>query len=144
MIPTTWLSLPCALVRDAITSCSRVRMVRADCAAVVGGGGALVIATLLTEAGDERYCSRASFASSPVARAAGRERACRISFRSPADSRLRWWPYRPDPPERRALPSKGRRSRGSPHIGRPMPRRRPDIWHSTRRNLGRADRRWLG
>src|SRR3546814_15307026 len=45
MIPTTWLSLPCAPVRDAITSCRRVRMVRADWAAVVGGGGAFVIDT---------------------------------------------------------------------------------------------------
>src|SRR3546814_6076316 len=45
MIPTTWLSLPWAFVRDAITSCRRVRMVRADWAAVVGGGGAFVIDT---------------------------------------------------------------------------------------------------
>src|SRR3546814_7408084 len=34
-----------APVRDAITSCRRVRMVRADWAAVVGGGGAFVIDT---------------------------------------------------------------------------------------------------
>ena len=43
MMPTTWLSFDCALVRAAITSCSRVRIVRADWAAEVGGGGALVI-----------------------------------------------------------------------------------------------------
>ena len=44
-----------AFVRDAITSCRRVRMVRADWAAVVGGGGAFVIDTLLTDAAAERY-----------------------------------------------------------------------------------------
>jgi hypothetical protein len=44
MIPTTWFSLPCALARDAMTSCKRLRIVRADWAAVEGGGGALVIA----------------------------------------------------------------------------------------------------
>ena len=49
MMPTTWFSLPCALERDAMTSCRRVRMVRADWAADEGGGGALVIAILLTE-----------------------------------------------------------------------------------------------
>src|SRR3546814_16604877 len=44
-IPTTWFSLPWAFVRDAITSCRRVRMARADWAAVGGGGGVFVIDT---------------------------------------------------------------------------------------------------
>ena len=59
MIPTTWLSLPCALARDAMTSCSRVRMVRADWAADEGGGGALVIRPLLTDGCAERHDPRA-------------------------------------------------------------------------------------
>ena len=35
MISTTWLSLPCAWVREAITSCSWVRIERAAAAAVM-------------------------------------------------------------------------------------------------------------
>lgn len=54
MMPTTWFSLPCAFARDAMTSWSRVRMVRADWAADEGGGGALVIASLLTDGCDPR------------------------------------------------------------------------------------------
>src|SRR6187402_668054 len=36
MISTTWLSLPCAWLREAITSCSWVRMERAAAAADIG------------------------------------------------------------------------------------------------------------
>src|SRR3546814_16249665 len=94
MIPTTWLSLPCALTRDAMTSFSRVNMVRADWAADEGGGGALVIAILLTEGcGARQYPARDCLFYCPEARKT--VRGFRSGWPEPASARpaaLRsWW-----------------------------------------------------